>query len=335
MEETPTPGVPSKSASNDCEPVQQNHDTCEFLAAQVVTSPHDTSQIQHLARKEPRMKILLLGATGVLGRHVIPRLVERGHVVRATARKLEQVTHLQRLGVEASLGDILDAASLSRVVVGCNVALHLATAIPKPGEAQDWEANNRIRREGTRNLLNACQQAGVRRYIQQSTVFLYEDQHPALADETTPFLPHPQLQSTYDMEAQVQESSLPWSILRGGFFYGPETFEDAWRDAARRGALQLPGDGSGRLSLIHVADMAHAVILAAEQAPAHSIYNVVDDQPTTYAEFFAYLAAVTGSAQPITGGAPPLPSFSCSNARLKAELGWSLAYPTYRSGLAR
>jgi nucleoside-diphosphate-sugar epimerase len=281
------------------------------------------------------MKILIIGATGVLGRHVVPRLIERGHAVQAVARKPEQVTQLQRLGVEARLGDILDAASLNRAAVDCDVALHLATAIPKPSGPQDWEANNRIRREGTRNLLNACQQAGVRRYIQQSTVFLYEDRYPALANETTPFLPHPLLQSTYDMEELVKESSLPWSILRGGFFYGPETFEDAWRDAAQRGALQLPGDGSGRLSLIHVADMAHAVVMAAEQAPAHSIYNVVDDRPVTYAEFFAYLAAVTGSAQPTTGGASSLPSFSCRNARLKTELGWSPAYPTYRSGLAR
>lgn len=281
------------------------------------------------------MRILVIGATGVLGRHVIPRLVERGHAVCAVARKPEQVTHLRRLGVEARLGDILDAASMNQAVVGCDVALHLATAIPKPGGAQDWEANNRIRREGTRNLLNASQQAGVRRYIQQSTVFLYEDRHLALADETTPFLPHPQLQSTYDMEGIVKDSPLHWSILRGGFFYGPETFEDAWRDAARQGALQLPGDGTGRLSLIHVADMARAVIMAAEQAPVHSIYNVVDDQPVTYAEFFAHLAAVTGSAQPTNGGPASLPSFSCSNIRLKTELGWSPAYPTYRSGLAR
>lgn len=280
------------------------------------------------------MRILVIGATGVLGRHVVPRLVEREHAVRAPTRKPEQITQLQRMGVEAALGDILDAASMNHAAVGCDVALHLATAIPKPGGPQHWDVNDRIRREGTHNFLNACHQAGVSHYVQQSTVFLYEDRYPTLADETTPFLPHPLLQSTYDMEELVKESTLHWSILRGGFFYGPETFEDAWRDAARQGAFQLPGDGSGRLSLIHVVDMAHAVVLAAEQAPAHSIYNVVDDQPVTYAEFFAYLSATTGSAQPTTGGLASLPSFSCSNARLKAELGWSLAYPTYRSGLA-
>ncbi|HXG20319.1 MAG TPA: NAD(P)H-binding protein [Methylomirabilota bacterium] len=281
------------------------------------------------------MHILVIGATGVLGRHVVPRLIERGHTVRAVARKPEQAAQLQRIGVEATLGDILDATSLNPAAVSCDVALHLATAIPKPGGPQHWDVNDRIRREGTQNLLNACRQAGVSRYVQQSTVFLYEDRYPALADETAPFLPHPMLQSTYDMEALVKESTLHWSILRGGFFYGPGTLENAWRDAARQGALQFPGDGSGRLSLIHVTDMARAVVLAAEQAPAQSVYNVVDDQPVTYAALFAHLAAITGSVQPTAGGPAFLPSFSCSNARLKTALGWSPTYPTYRSGLAQ
>lgn len=279
------------------------------------------------------MRVLIVGATGILGRHVTPRLLERGHSVRTVARTPQQVAKLQKLGVEAVRGDILDAASMNNAAQNCEVALHLATAIPKPGGAQEWVTNDRIRREGTHNLLSACQQAAVHRYVQQSTVFLYEDRYPMLADETTPFLPSPFLQSTFDMEALVQSSPLDWCILRGGFFYGPNTFEDAWRNAARAGALQLPGDGSGRLSLIHVADMAQAVVLAAEKAPAQSIYNVVDDQPVTYAELFSYLAMVVGGPLPSAHGPEFLPSFSCRNDRLKTMLGWTPAYPTYRSGL--
>jgi nucleoside-diphosphate-sugar epimerase len=281
------------------------------------------------------MRILVVGATGVLGRHVIPRLLERGHAVRAVVRKPEQAAQLQRQGVEPALGDILDAPSIRQAASDCEVALHLATAIPKPGGPQEWAMNDRIRREGTRHLLDACQQAPVRRYIQQSTVFLYEDRFPALADETTPFLPNPFLQSTYDMEELVKASALHWSILRGGFFYGPETFEDEWRRAARQGQLQLPGDGAGRLSLIHVADMARAVVLAAERAPAGSIYNVVDDQPVTYRELFSHIAALVDGPAPTPNGPEFLPSFSCANKRLKAALDWSLTYPTYRSGFAR
>ena len=122
------------------------------------------------------MKIFVVGSTGVLGRHVVPRLLERGHEVRTVARKQEQVKQLQRIGVGAAVGDILDAQSLKRSAAGCEVALHLATAIPKPGAAQDWAPNDRVRREGTQNLLVACHHAGIRRYVQQSTCFLYRYQ---------------------------------------------------------------------------------------------------------------------------------------------------------------
>jgi nucleoside-diphosphate-sugar epimerase len=269
-----------------------------------------------------------------LGRQVTPRLRERGHEVRVVVRKPEQAAKFQRLGVNAVLGDILDAASLRSAVTGCEVALHLATVIPKSDGPQDWAPNDRIRREGTQYLLTACQEAGVRRYIQQSTAFLYEDRFPQLADETMPFLPHPMLQSTFDMEELVKASTLNWCILRGGLFYGPGTFEGGWRDAARQGMLPLPGDGSGRLSLIHIADMAQAVVLAAESAPARSIYNVVDNQPVTYKELFEYIAALESGPAPAAGGPAFLPSFACRNDRLKTALGWTPVYLTYRSGLA-
>ncbi len=280
------------------------------------------------------MQTIVIGATGVLGRHVVPRLLERGHHVRAVVRTPQQAVMCQRQGAEAVLGDILDAASLHVAVTGCEAALHLATAIPKPGGPQDWGPNDRIRREGTQNLLIACQQAGVRRYMQQSTAFLYNFQGAELADETTPLRAHPFLQSTSDMENLVQASLLDWCILRGGFFYGPGTCEDAWRETARQGSLQLPGDGKDRLSLIHVVDMARAVVLATEKAPPRSIYNVVDDQPVSYAALYQYVAARVGGPLPSPGGPVLLPSFGCRNDRLKAELGWWPAYPTYRSGLA-
>src|SRR5574341_227353 len=99
------------------------------------------------------MQITVFGATGILGRHVVPRLRERGHRVRAVVRQPEQVARLQRLGMEAMLGDILDATSLTDPVADSDVVLHLATAIPKPGGVQDWSLNDRIRREGTQYLL--------------------------------------------------------------------------------------------------------------------------------------------------------------------------------------
>jgi nucleoside-diphosphate-sugar epimerase len=279
--------------------------------------------------------MLVVGATGVLGRQVIPRLLERGHSVRAVARRAEHVAALQRLGVEALPGDILAEASLFEAAHGCDAALHLATAIPTSlSPHADWSANDRVRREGTRNLLAASLQAGVCRYLQQSIVFLYGDHGQQLITEDAPLQPTPTIQSAADMEAQVQASTLEWCILRGGSFYGPGTgSEEAWRKRAREGRLLLPDDGTALLSLIHVVDMARAVVLAVEQAPAGSIYQVVDDEPNTYRALFGYIAAQLGAAAPPPGGAS-VASRGCSNARIKAALGWAPAYPTYRSGLS-
>jgi nucleoside-diphosphate-sugar epimerase len=280
------------------------------------------------------MRILVVGATGVLGRSVLPRLLKRGHRVRGVARQIMQVKRLQRLGVEARLGDILDEASLLAAAEGCDAALHLATAIPKPGQPADWSQNDRIRREGTRNLLAAAARAGARRYVQQSITFTYGDHGQQIVDESAPLQPTPHIQSAADMEALVQASALDWCILRGGAFYGPGTGkEEGWRMDALAGDLRLPGDGDALVSLIHVVDMARAVVLAVERASAGSIYHVVDDEPVSYRALYSYIAAQLDAAPPAPGG-PAVASLGCSNARLKADLGWEPAYPSYRSGLA-
>lgn len=280
------------------------------------------------------MQILVVGATGVLGRQVFPRLIERGHNVRAVVRQQEQGRTLEAAGAEVVQGDILDRAGMTAAAAGCEGVMHLATAIPR-GPGGDWSRNDRIRREGTANLLAAAAAQGVRRYIQQSIVMLYGDTGPSLADESAPLQPGPVIQSAADMEELVRRSTLEWCILRGAMFYGAGAgLEDRWRQAARAGELLLPGDGSDRISLIHVVDMARAVVVAVESAPTGSIYNVVDDEPPAYADLYAYVAALEGVAPPAAGGAQTRQSFACSNAKIKRELGWQPAYPTYRSGLA-
>jgi nucleoside-diphosphate-sugar epimerase len=280
--------------------------------------------------------MLVVGATGVLGRNVIPRLLEQGHHVLAVVRRAEQVETLQRLGVDALRGDILDAASLEAAAQGCEAVLHLATAIPPTlSPHADWGLNDRIRREGTRNLLVAASQAAVGRYLQQSIIFTYGDHGQQLIDEDTPLQPASHIQSAADMEAQVRASTLDWCILRGGLYYGPGTGRvEEWRSRAQQGRLRLPGDGKALLSLIHVVDMARAVVLAVERAPAGSILHVVDDKPVTYRTLFGCITAQFGVAAPAPGG-PPVASQGCSNARIKAMLGWEPAYPTYRSGLVQ
>jgi nucleoside-diphosphate-sugar epimerase len=281
------------------------------------------------------MRIGVIGATGVLGRQVVPRLIERGHVVRAIVRHDPEVARLRRMGIDAAQGDILDRASLSAGLDGCEAALHLATAIPRGGTPNpDWSLNDRIRREGTGNLLDACRKLGIERYIQQSIAHLVADGSPNLLDESAPLRPGPRTASAADMEEMVGNSGLRWTILRGGAFYGPHTGRDeAWRNDARAGRLRVPTDGTGYISLIHVSDMAEATVLATEIAPDRCLLAIVDDQPVSYAELFRYLAHLEGGPDPEMGGPPsPWPSFRVSNARARQVLGWHARLRTYRSG---
>lgn len=279
------------------------------------------------------MKISILGATGVVGRHVLPRLLERGHEVTAVVRRKEQAHRLQHIGVRSVVGDILDHDSLQAAMAGQDCVLHLATAIPVDRRGGDWTANDRIRREGTRTLIRSATVGGARRYIQQSIIMLYGDCAGETIDESAPLNPPPGIRSAFDMEQQVRASGLEWCILRGAHFYGQSTgTEDQWRDAARSGRLRIPGDGKALISLIHVIDMARAIVLAAETARAGSIYNVADDRPVAVRELFTYVARTVEAPDPEAGG-EPVPSLGCGNARIKADLGWHPAFPTYYSGL--
>lgn len=280
------------------------------------------------------MIVLMLGATGALGRHTVPRLLERGHRVRAIVRSEEQAAQLAALGVEPYPGDILDAASLQPAANGCDAALHLATSIPRVGGRGEWALNDRIRREGTRNLLAAAVAGGVRRYVQQSITLLYGQHEGALVDESFALAPSAAANSAGEMEAQVQASPLEWCILRGGQFYGPGTgAEDAWRARLAAGQLMTPEGGNRPASLVHVVDYARAVVAALEQAPAQSVFNVVDDEPVSYADLYGWLALQAGRPAPAAGGTG-MAWPACSNASLKAATDWRPAFPSYRSGLA-
>lgn len=281
------------------------------------------------------VRAAILGATGVLGRHVLPRLVERGHEVRAIVRRDGEVEAMRRIGIDAAVGDILNPVTLPSAIKGCTVALHLATAVPRPGQSVDWSVNDRIRREGTANLIAACKQEGIRRYVQQSLAFLVGGSD-GLVDETAPLLPPNEVTaSAIEMEHHVIESGLDWTILRDGALYGPRAGRDEhWRALARAGQLRMPGSGSDYISLIHVADLAEAFALAAEQAPPHTILSIVDDKPVTYRELLTYLARQENGPDPAPGELSHLPSFRIDNSRAKRALRWHPYYRSYRSGFA-
>jgi nucleoside-diphosphate-sugar epimerase len=285
--------------------------------------------------------IAILGANGVYGRHLTPRLVAAGHDVRALVRRPEAAGAARACGAAVRIADIFDEASLVAAMEGCAISINLATSLPGPSGRGDYAVNDRVRREGAPNWLKACARAGVRRVIQQS-IAMVNAAGEQLADEETPLGPVENplsaaaIQAAIDMEAAVRGSALDWVILRGGLFYGPGTgFDDDWFARAAAGKLRVPGDGGEFVSLVHISDMAAATVKAVERWPSRQALIVCDDAPVCWRELFGFVAEAAGGSPPQTGGRAGFPSFRVSNAKAKRRLSWAPFYADYRAGLAR
>ncbi len=284
------------------------------------------------------LSISILGGTGVYARHLIPRLVARGHHVRALARRPEAATVAAQCGAEVRMADTYNADSLRAGVAGTDVAVNLVTAL---GASGGYGENDRVRREGVPIFLEACAEAGVPRVLQQSIGMICGSGTDAWTDEDdvnteADGAAGAAFAATLEMEAAVRASSLDWLLLRGALFYGPGTgFDDGWFERARAGRLRLPGDGGAFMSLIHLADMANATAIALEKWPSREAVIVADDSPPRWSELFNYIAAITGAAPPEPGGQLGFPSIRLRNTKAKEMLGWTPLYPDYRSGLAR
>jgi nucleoside-diphosphate-sugar epimerase len=287
--------------------------------------------------------VAVLGATGVYGRHLVPRLVEAGFGVRALVRAPGSATSSAACGAEIRRADILDAASLRTALDGCDVAINLATSLPSPAKAGgDFDLNDRLRREGVPIFLDACAGAGIARVVQQSIAMVHGGGGDAWADEDTMHpAPHDTtagraIAAARDMEAAVTATKLDWLILRGALFYGPGTgFDDDWLARGSAGKLRLPEAGEDYLSLVHIADMADATVAALSRWPSRQSLIVADDAPVRWRDLFGYVAAATGGPPPLPGGPRRFPSFRLSNRRAREALAWSPRYPSYRVGLAR
>ena len=287
--------------------------------------------------------VAVLGATGVYGRHLVPRLVAHGHRVRALVRRPETAAVAAAYGAELRRADVFDLASLRAGLDGCDVGINLATALPGPaGGGGDYALNDRVRREGTPIWIRACREAGVARIVQQSIAMVNAGAGDAWSDEDTVFPPGGDdiaaraIAAAVAMEDAVRGSDLDCVILRGALFYGPGTgFDDDWFARARAGKLRLPGDGSDWISLVHIADMASATVATIERWPSRRALIVADDQPVRWRELLGYVAAIAGAAPPEPGGRLGLPSFRVRNQRARDALSWSPWYPDYRAGLVR
>ena len=283
----------------------------------------------------------VLGANGVYGRHLLPRLTARGHRVVALVRRPDAAASAAAAGAEVRRADVFDGASLRDAVVGCDVGINLVTSLPAPGKTTgDFAANDRVRREGTPIWVQACRDVGVGRIVQQS-IAMVNAAGDAEADEDT-MLPAGDdvagqaIAAARAMEDTIRASGLDWVILRGGLFYGPGTgFDDDWFARARAGRLRLPGDGRDWVSLVHIADMTEATVATLDRWPSRRPLIVADDRPSRWSEIFAHIAALAGGPRPEPGGRAGFPSFRVRNTRARDTLAWRPHYADYRSGLAR
>lgn len=292
----------------------------------------------------------------MIGRSLVPQLVQAGHEVTGTTRSAPKTGLIRDLGGHGVVADAFDAKHLRTVVEQAQpeVVIHELTEIPKSFDPKAFERNNQLRREGTRNLMDAAVAVGARRIVAQSVAFMYEHSGNGLHEESDPLAIHMRdpggdtVRAIADLEEIVTGAdAIEGVVLRYGYFYGPGTSYAA--DGAQGQMLMnrrfpIVGDGSGTFSFIHVDDAAAATVKALEHGTP-GIYNVVDDDPAPQSEWLPELAKAIGAPEPrhvplwlarLAGGRFATRMLSraqgASNAKAKAELGLELRYPSWRRG---
>jgi nucleoside-diphosphate-sugar epimerase len=306
------------------------------------------------------MRVFLAGATGVIGRRLVPMLVAAGHEVMGTTRSAAKTRALREAGAEPVIVDALDSEALRAAVLAAEpeAVIHQLTSIPPridPRKLErDFAVNDRLRGRGTRDLVAAAQAAGVKRIVAQSIAFAYLPGPPGTLHTETEVLhldaPKPMkrtMQALHDLECAVR--GVQGTVLRYGYFYGPgsaiapdgSTVEDL-----RRRRLPVVGGGGGVWSFIHVDDAARATVaaLALESKEGH-VYNVVDDDPAPVREWLPALANAVGAPRPWRVPAPiariaaggygvtiMTKAQGASNALIKQELGWKPEHASWREG---
>jgi len=248
------------------------------------------------------MNVFITGATGVLGRPVVRQLVESGHQVRGLARSEANVALLRELGAEPVRVDLYDPASLAKAMRDCRGALHLATKVPptaQVGRRSAWRETDRIRREGTRALVEGALSADVECVLYPSVCFVYPESGTQWVDASA--CPQPVIadycRSTFDAEAQVQRFTAAGGrgiTLRMGYFYGPTSGQS--RDQMRLahwGIASVPGRPEAHHPYVAISDAARAVVAALESAPAGT-FDIVEDEPPTTAQLNRAMALAAG-----------------------------------------
>ncbi len=307
------------------------------------------------------MRVFVAGATGAIGRQLVPRLVAAGHEVTGMTRSEAKQRMIRELGAAPVVVDALDREQVADAVGSARpeVIVHQLTAIPATLDMRhfdrDFALTNRLRTEGTDHLLSAARAIGVGRFVAQSYgAWPYARTGGPVKSEEDPLDPTParamreSLAAIRDLETAVLGAD--WTegiVLRYGAFYGPATSMAPGTEQVelvRRRKFPLVGDGGGVWSFIHVADAAEATVAAIEHG-SRGVYNVVDDDPALVAEWLPALAQELGAKKPVR-----VPRFigrlfageagvvmmteirGASNAKAKRELAWHPAHTSWRQG---
>jgi len=275
-------------------------------------------------------------------------------------RREERAAAIREAGAEAVVCDVFDAEALREAVVAARpeVVLHALTALPpKFDPKSDYlAATNRVRIEGTRNLVAAAKVAGARRIIAESVAFFYEPEGDWVKGEEAPLFRDPPgrfaaaCDALVSLESQVLEAGEPEGVvLRFGWFYGPGTYYDRGGSVAEETTKRrypIIGHGEGRFSFVHIEDAAAAYVGALDHGSA-GVYNVVDDEPAPLREWLPAYAEALGAKPPrrvpawlarlVVGKdlvSTAVTMRGASNAKVKQELGWEPAHPSWRQGFA-
>lgn len=294
------------------------------------------------------MKIFVAGATGVIGRRLIPLLVDAGGDVTAVARSPAKAAQLKKQGAKPVTVDLFDPAAVEEAVMGHQTVINIATRIPSgmkvmlPGA---FDENIRIRREASQNLASGAIAARAQRFIQESFAPAYPDCGSEWIDESVEIRPATYIESVRDAESAADEftkSGGAGVVLRFSLFYGPDSSltQDIVR-AMKTGIAPFLGGPEAYMSSIWTDDAAAAVFAALKVPPG--VYNVTDDEPMRRGEAFELLAAALDARRPrvpprwltmISGslGDTLGRSLRLSNAKFRQASGWTPTVPSVRTG---
>lgn len=306
------------------------------------------------------MKIFIAGATGVIGRHLLPRLTEAGHEVTAITRSQTHVEQIRNDGARPIVCDVFDRDKLKQAVAAAEpeIVIHQLTNLPQRIDPRRIEQalaqTNKLRTEGTQILMDAAKSVGARRFIAQSIAFYYAPTSPVPATEDELLYKNAPAAVTNAIHAvdnlehtTLHTPGIEGIILRYGYFYGPGTayaVDGPFAEDVRHRRVPIIGDGGGVFSFIHVEDAAAATVLVLNRGKA-GIYNIVDDNPVAIREWLPIYADMLDAPRPMR-----LPKFigqfgagrfgvyfmteqrGASNKKAKQELGWRPTYPSWRDG---